>query len=643
MHEVPPANPTAKLLKDFEDGYTNVAVWKGSANQLKNVGDTIYYWDIADSIPGNWTQTDETGNGRYFRWSNIGPIGAYTGNPNWNDPLMPLASTTSANGFLLFPGDEYNTDPATGTLDPNYVNHYTYIMTDVIDLSAYSSIIVRFQERFRTCCAADGELYLGVTTDGGTTWTDYSVREGVAHNSHSCPDTTVTQVAVNISGVAQGSSTVQLRFYISNISHYYWMIDDIAITEGYTEDIIMERSYADFFAFDDGFYTQIPIVQTKYDPIGFHAAIFNNGSSTQTNVLLNIDVNKNGNSYFTQNSATEYPVASFAALARDTILLLGDDFYTSSQGFPASMFANGKGTYDITWNITSDLTDQNPADNMSTGQFIVGDSLYARDDGTRESSCGPYMWASSGENGDVFGVRYAINDDSLLTEVNSILFYISPRTDTVNLPSIRGVLYVSDGQGGYNEIISTDVYDLTLNDLDTWLALPFIKDGYSEFLMEGQYVAALEVVDDYGGDGVWIGEDSDTRQVEWATLWYLVSNPSWYYFSNYGLNRTPMIRLKFDWTDNVDEVAQSLKKVGQNYPNPFSDFTYVDVNTDKSSDITLIVNDLTGKTVFSMTKENAPAGKHRITMDAKDLDSGVYYYTVKTNEFEITRRMVVVK
>jgi photosystem II stability/assembly factor-like uncharacterized protein len=86
--------------------------------------------------------------------------------------------------------------------------------------------------------------------------------------------------------------------------------------------------------------------------------------------------------------------------------------------------------------------------------------------------------------------------------------------------------------------------------------------------------------------------------------------------------------------------AFSLK---QNYPNPFNPATKISFNIKNATFASLKVFDMTGKEVKNLVNENVGAGSYEIDFDGSELNSGVYFYTLKTNEFTETKKMMLVK
>ena len=57
----------------------------------------------------------------------------------------------------------------------------------------------------------------------------------------------------------------------------------------------------------------------------------------------------------------------------------------------------------------------------------------------------------------------------------------------------------------------------------------------------------------------------------------------------------------------------------------------------------LKVYDIAGREVETLVNDIMPAGKNSVEFNAKDLSSGVNFYTLRAGEFEKTLRMMVVR
>lgn len=69
-------------------------------------------------------------------------------------------------------------------------------------------------------------------------------------------------------------------------------------------------------------------------------------------------------------------------------------------------------------------------------------------------------------------------------------------------------------------------------------------------------------------------------------------------------------------------------KLGQNHPNPFNPDTVIPFSLDRDTHVSLKVFDLAGREIETLVNERMPAGKHEVSWNARNLPSGVYFYTI---------------
>lgn len=90
----------------------------------------------------------------------------------------------------------------------------------------------------------------------------------------------------------------------------------------------------------------------------------------------------------------------------------------------------------------------------------------------------------------------------------------------------------------------------------------------------------------------------------------------------------------------IDEPIKDVIGLGQNVPNPFYDMTEITVDTKQSGEFDFKVYNILGKllhdeqVVFS-------TGKNVVQFDGKQLQSGMYFYSIGQGNEVVTRRMVV--
>ncbi|MFA5418473.1 MAG: T9SS type A sorting domain-containing protein [Bacteroidales bacterium] len=92
---------------------------------------------------------------------------------------------------------------------------------------------------------------------------------------------------------------------------------------------------------------------------------------------------------------------------------------------------------------------------------------------------------------------------------------------------------------------------------------------------------------------------------------------------------------------DVNSIPALSVQVSQNYPNPVLGKTYVDISLNKKTKVSVNVFTLTGQKVMFIDYGFLHAGKNHVVIDANDLSSGVYFYTIKAGGSKITHKMIV--
>jgi Peptidase family M28/Secretion system C-terminal sorting domain len=94
---------------------------------------------------------------------------------------------------------------------------------------------------------------------------------------------------------------------------------------------------------------------------------------------------------------------------------------------------------------------------------------------------------------------------------------------------------------------------------------------------------------------------------------------------------------------NVEINSPVEFSLSQNYPNPFNPMTKIQFQLAKDSYTMLRVYDYLGREVSTVVNEFKPAGTYEYNFDASFLPSGTYFYTLNTNGFTFTKKMLLIK
>ncbi|MCK4695457.1 MAG: T9SS type A sorting domain-containing protein, partial [Candidatus Cloacimonetes bacterium] len=80
-----------------------------------------------------------------------------------------------------------------------------------------------------------------------------------------------------------------------------------------------------------------------------------------------------------------------------------------------------------------------------------------------------------------------------------------------------------------------------------------------------------------------------------------------------------------------------------NYPNPFNPETTISFSFPKSDNISLEIFNIKGQLVETLITDYREAGKHSIIWDAKNINSGIYFYRLQTADFTEMKKCILVK
>ncbi len=81
----------------------------------------------------------------------------------------------------------------------------------------------------------------------------------------------------------------------------------------------------------------------------------------------------------------------------------------------------------------------------------------------------------------------------------------------------------------------------------------------------------------------------------------------------------------------------------QNYPNPFNPATNIKFALPKAAEVKIDVFNVLGQHVSTLVNTKKQAGYHVINFDANRFSSGMYFYTIQTDNFSKVKKMLLVK
>ena len=159
----------------------------------------------------------------------------YPGSPGRNYQAPPIASASRGYHMQIAPGVRVGKNIRKwkkANIQPN-----AYIQTAAIDCSGRKSVVLKFQQNFFWGEWEQPGLVSGLivaVSSNEKDWKEYDVRNNIAPASD-CPNP--MNVELNITAVAAGQKTVFIRFWWRNMYQWYWMVDDIQLSEAFDADV----------------------------------------------------------------------------------------------------------------------------------------------------------------------------------------------------------------------------------------------------------------------------------------------------------------------------------------------------------------------------------------------------------------------
>jgi len=105
---------------------------------------------------------------------------------------------------------------------------------------------------------------------------------------------------------------------------------------------------------------------------------------------------------------------------------------------------------------------------------------------------------------------------------------------------------------------------------------------------------------------------------------------------------------KVIFTESTSALQPNSYALSQNFPNPFNSETSIKFSQKETGQVTLKIYNLQGQVVRTLVDTEKQAGSYAVLWNGTDdngsqLPSGVFYYTLKVNEFKDTKKLIFMK
>jgi hypothetical protein len=585
--------PLLPIHPEEKHGHHQPAQPNPNAGGMKGSG---YYSEPFETGLNGWSVQNIDGDVPWA-WTDIGP-----GPTTSTYPVPPLSTTT---GGWMMVDDDY--------LGTSGVDSETWLISPVIDLSAApTNLKLEFEQYFQEW--QNDHTFVGVSTDGGSTWSEEEVNEGVGRDGRPNPEL----MDVNISAwVEMDPANVQIRFRYVGQWDYGWEVDNIRIVDLPNNDmalLLVNRTTFDATTATGIPYTMVPAEHiTNMDMFVQHK---NKGFLEQTNVVASVVVTGPGGQEFTSSA----PAVSTMAPTE------------VSDGFFDTYTPSGDvGTYTVDFNLTQNETDDEPSNNTRQQTFQVTPGTYAVDGGV-VTNLVRQVASRRDMNFEVGSLFELVNDDA------AIAVQVAVHEDTPVGGTIYGAVYTPSTQLNVppDLIEATEDHVINAGDLNgiggsTFITLPFANP-----------------VDLSGGTifQVMAGEYDAVDSLRFATGGFIPSQVSTIFYPNATdsielvLNKAPMVRLVLaSGGVGIIEHDGSVTVVNA-VPNPFEQSTDLRFDLLRAGRVRVELHDALGRLVRSEDLGQLSAGEQRYTLEGSGLSDGVYTYSVITDDAVRTGKLV---
>ncbi|MHB8580608.1 MAG: C25 family cysteine peptidase [Ignavibacteriaceae bacterium] len=114
----------------------------------------------------------------------------------------------------------------------------------------------------------------------------------------------------------------------------------------------------------------------------------------------------------------------------------------------------------------------------------------------------------------------------------------------------------------------------------------------------------------------------------------------------YTLLGDPALKLPLNTIALVDNGLKNIPNsysLKQNFPNPFNPSTTISYSIPKAGFVTINVFDILGREVSMLVSEEKQPGNYEIKFNGINLSSGIYFYQMRTGNFDEVRKFVLMK
>ena len=138
-----------------------------------------------------------------------------------------------------------------------------------------------------------------------------------------------------------------------------------------------------------------------------------------------------------------------------------------------------------------------------------------------------------------------------------------------------------------------------------------------------------------------------TKVIDIKNIFTSVNNYSWNVIVYDGNDSTYSNTYQFNLSKDITNISSNTipneYKLFQNYPNPFNPITKIKYSIPKNCFVQITIYDVLGREVKTIQSEYKNPGTYLIEFNGSYLNSGVYYYYIKADDYSDVKKMILIK
>lgn len=523
-------------------------------------------------------------------------------------------SATSATGYMVFDSD------GLGEVD-----HVVTLTSPAINCAGQASVFIQLFSQYGSYSGND-IAEIGTSTDG-VNFTYHEILDDVPNNNLSL---SFSETNLELPELAN-QPVAYIQFRWTGNYEYAWKIDDISLSNQ-SQLAAVSLKVLDFFFPAASFAT--PVSQIATDSMGFSLIVRNEGSETQNNVEVKVEVLDENNNVLHLQEAI---IASLAPGSNDTL---------DNEDFPILYAPElDEGTYTIQYSVIPEEPDATPSDNIEAHDFVVTADLFANEAGPTTAlgwdsdfayGCNYRMSPLSADN--------FVAKEGLMSMATNTGDPLVGKSVDVFLLKVVDPLYFQTNDFPPNnpglEIVGANTYVVpagTVNFAD--LTVPIIDFNTSSNEISLEPGVTYIIIAYYSGDNntAFHGFSSETAYMDGGTVLYFPTgdNPGW--FGGWTSGQQCQLRMPLYLATRTDNPA--LEASLTLFPNPVSEVLNAEVRFEQPEDGMIIIANAEGKVVTY--REFSGVTDQNFTFNVSKYAAGNYVVRISNSQGVKTLPFVV--